>query len=223
MKALQSHKALSVGLFVILSSLVISWAAPVTVFQDTFVVDPASNGWTETVSSGNGLIALNANGAIFNNRGTPTVLSISRNIATSSYENITLSFAVSQRNEPYEIAGLDQDFFQVFVDGAKVFENIGVFTGVDGTAVAGNGGGAVNPVSTGAILLPLSAANNPALNVEVRVQSTDAREDHFLSSFTLSGDLIAAVPEPSSLFLLGALTMGLFHWQTRRREHLRYL
>ena len=201
-------------------------AAPVTLFEDSFDLDPAANGWTESANSfigGPATISSNGTGAaIFDAEGLFSEMAITQVISTLGYENITIEVEAFQANTGYETVGFNSDVFSISVGGSNVFQSTGVFTGVNGSAVVGPGN--VDPLtSTGTIVLPASANNQANLLLGISAETTQLEEDFFVSSIRVAGELIAAVPEVSSAVLLGSLSLGFFFWQSRRRIQRRLI
>ena len=148
-------------------------------------------------------------------------MSITQAISTLGYENITIEVEAFQAATSYQTFGFSSDVFAISVGGSNVFRSTGVFTGMDGSAVAG--AGTTTPTSTGTIVLPASADNQANLVLGILAESTLEAEDFFVSSVRVAGELIASVPEASSAFLLGSLALGFFVWQSRRRIHRRLI
>lgn len=203
-------------------------AAPVTIFEDTFDLDPGSppRVWTETTSVlfPTGLvleISSTGSAAFFDAKDFGFTMSINQAISTLGYENIMIEVEAFQSNTEYETVGPDSDVFSILVGGANVFQSKGIFTGVDGTAFVG--AGTLAPQSTGTIILPAFADNRANFMLGISAGSTCEAEDFFISSVRVAGDLIAAVPEASSAFLLGSIALGFFFWQSRRRLHRRLI
>jgi len=197
-------------------------AAPVTLFEDTFDLDPGSTVWTEN-SSGDtvGTITPSLGAAFFDVNGGTSGLSITHAISTLGYENITIEVVAYQAETSYEGSGAFGDYFTVNVGGSTAFESVGVFNGVNGNDESGLGN--TVPTSTGVIVLPATAANQANLGIEIATLSTAIPEDYFISNVRVAGELIAAVPEASSAFLLGSVALGFFFWQSRRRIHRRLI
>lgn len=215
-----------------LGTAALASAAPVTIFEDTFDLDPASNGWTETAVGNNpanpapfirptvpGTVAFDDDSdgtAYFNARAQGATLSIDRVISTSGYTNITVELIAFQRdNGTFEAA----DFISISAGGSTVFQSNAVFMSDPVT----NGLGNSTPTSSGVIVLPASAADQATLAINVTTSTSAGSEDYFVSNFRVTGELIAAVPEASSAFLFGICGFGFLLRQSRCRRSLRLI
>ena len=144
-------------------------------------------------------------------------------ISTLGYENITIEVEAFQADTDYEISGLgfDLNVSSITVRVAIEFQSAGVFTGVNGPAVVG--AGTLVPQSTVTLVLPAFADKRTNFMLGISAGSTSEAEHFFISSVRVAGDLIAAVPEASSAFVLGSIALGFFFWQSRRRLHRRLI
>ncbi|MCA9050309.1 MAG: PEP-CTERM sorting domain-containing protein [Planctomycetaceae bacterium] len=175
------------------------------IYSDNFTVDPAANGWTESVTgAGSGVIVSNGTSAIFDH--TITVpgqvdYSIVQTFSTVGFADILLDFTAHQSSTSYE----DSDFLAIDADYGFGFvtllQNFEVWMGQDGTVNGLGTDGNTTPTSIATVTLDPAANNNGSLQIRIRGRNDNSAEDYFLDAFTLSGTA-ASVPEPSSFVLL---------------------
>ncbi len=207
-----------VSLIALFSVTLPLWAAPVTIFEDPFDAAPNANGWTETPDS-----RVTHDGTDVRLRSTTaatTLTQITRTINTAAFTDLTLTLDAFQG--PGLWVGAD-DSLRIIADGVTVFSDGGVFLGSDGDTSTGLLLAPSPPQSTGAIAIPTPGDGTLDLTIEGQISGATflTPKDYFLSHFTLSGELIAAVPEMSSFFLLLGFVIGFTHWQTRFRRRFR--
>ena len=190
-------------------------AFAVSLFQDDFSLDPASNGWTENfvVDFLDGINPLNpphaghGNEVIMEknhflpnpNTQEKRFFSINRIISTVGFENIQISLTAHQTSDNYEPA----DFLEISVDtnGDGIFESVlkdvEIWDGVEDQSPVDSNvpNGNTSPTSTGFIPLPNTATNNPNLNIKIEASFNSYREDYFLTEVEVSGDVIPLDPD----------------------------
>ena len=176
-------------------------AFAVSLFQDDFSLDPASNGWTEEIIGGAGSdnispIVHHGNEVILDrdSSGSSTrFFSIKQIISTVCFENIKISLTAHQSSSAYEPV----DFLEIRVDtnGDGIFEpvlkDVERWDGVEDQHIIDLGNAAnTSPKSTGFIPLPNTAANNPNLNIKIQAKFNSNTEDYYLTEVEVIGDAI---------------------------------
>lgn len=180
------------------------------IFSDTF--DTFPNGWTTSVTgTGGGTINSNGFGQFFFLEGGGTgsaTFDLTRTVSTVGFESITVNLTAFQvSTSTYE----NSDQLGIFVNTgsgfSEVFRDEEVWNGVDDRAGEGSTGadGNATPTSTGEIALGGDADSNAMLQVRIRGISNVADEVYLLDAFSVSGNSIATVPEPSTFGLIAFL------------------
>lgn len=214
-EALVSSKLL-LPLFFVLAVFTVSAqeAFAEIILEDPFDLDPASIGWTETITkiptisppipnpTATGNISPNNAGQVVLEKtalaGTLD-LSITKTIPTTGFENIALELTAFQSLKSYEIV----DFILIEFDAGNGFETLledhQKWLGVDnplGEGVEDIIGNTI-PTSTAPLGLPAQANDNPNLMVRLTVRIDSSNEDTFFENFVLSGDTIVMPPKDS--------------------------
>ena len=188
-------------------------------FEDNFDVDPASNGWTESIIAAQGVSAdiISIPGAakfdITSFTNDKTTFSISREIPTSGFENVKLELIARQS---LGVAFEPLDFLAIDIDSGSGFETIlkdvEVWNG-ENDLVGEPGGG--NQVFTSTGLLDIQASTNvpPSIIVKITAEFESHLEDYELDKITITGDPIEEIqivggeiiPIESTLLLLSGI------------------
>jgi len=212
-EALVSSKLL-LPLFFVLAVFTVSAqeAFAEIIFPEPFDSDPASIGWTETITQISTPLVPNptATGNISPNNAGQVVLektalagtldlSITKTIPTTGFENIALELTAFQTNVGYE----NLDFILIEFDAGNGFvtllEDSQKWLGVDNPLGEGveHIFGNIIPTSTAPLGLPAEANDNPNLKVRLTVRIDSSVEDTFFDNFVLSGDTIVISPTDS--------------------------
>lgn len=204
----QASSKLLLALFFVLTVLTVSAqeASATIIFEDPFDLDPASIGWTETITkiptisppipnptaTGN-ISPNNAGQVVLEKTGLVGTLDlfITRTIPTTGFENIALELTAYQSSPAYQ----DADFIRIEFDTGNGFEILlddhNKWFGVnDPTGEGGSNLGNTVPTSTGSLGLPLGANDNPNLQVRLTARIDAANADIFFDNFVLSGNAI---------------------------------
>jgi hypothetical protein len=193
-------------------------AFALTLFQDDFSIDPASNGWTEEIIGGAGsdnispIVVPNIPPHTNPDHGTEVFFekdssgattrffNIKQIISTVCFENIKIRLSAHQLTGSYEPA----DFLEISVDtnGDGTFESVlkdvDVWDAVDDPDDDSPNRGTTSPLRTDFIPLPNAATNNPNLNIKIEAsfnsRSTNpALEGYFLTDVEVTGDAIQGI------------------------------
>ncbi|MEM7145408.1 MAG: PEP-CTERM sorting domain-containing protein [Verrucomicrobiota bacterium] len=194
-------------------------ALGIVLFSDPFNLNPDSNGWVESFNPASGptgdFVATGTSVRVDMISGNETFfLSITRTVDTTGFNRVTVELAANQSSAPYE----STDYLAIEFDPTgsdsftAILEDREVWNGVNDLVGEGTPGtdGNTTITSTGSILLPSSANNNPDLQLRITARISSGNEDMFLDQFTVS-----AVPEPSRTMLI--LFGGASMIATRRR------
>lgn len=205
MEARSSWYSIFVIIFVSLT-ITVQHANADVIFEDTFDDDPIipDNRWIgnfvqvdvgNIVSTAQGSISANGLGqAVLEKTGGAGSIEISltKNISTQGFENISLDFTAFQSPVNYE----DVDYISIEFDTGNGFQTLlkdhEVWNGQndldgDGTPIAD---GNTNPTSTGMLVLPPAANDNSNLNIRLTLFIDTVNEDTFFDHFVLNGDQI---------------------------------
>ncbi len=169
----------------------------VTIFSDDFTVDPAGNGWTETLtpaSDATGNIALHSSltEAILEKTGGSfaILLETDRVIDTTGFTDIKLNFTARQDAiggvyEPFDFIKIEIDTgtgFRTLLEDRQQWNGTNDLVG-EGTPFIIGG----TEASTGFLSLPLEADNNANLGIRLSTNPDDTTKDSFWTEFELIG------------------------------------
>lgn len=194
------------------------------VFTDDFSSDPMTNGWAESISAvdtATGIIDSDGSSAVLRKTGGSDrlTLTISRTVSSVGFEDLLVDFTAFQSLTGYE----SDDFIRIEYNSGSGFVTLlqdnEVWTGSDNLAGDGTTGddGNITPTSISTIALGADADENASLQFRLTADLNATNEDVFFDSFTISGTA-TAVPEPSSLAVLGILGLGIARTNMRTRR-----
>ena len=209
-------RKVGIGSFIVIFFWVISgtvqFAYAENIFDDTFTMDPALNGWTEDQmripvfpfpATATGDIVSNEEDAVlFKIEGIGRLeLSITREIDTTGFENISFNLAAFQTQFSYEVPDLIRIQYDVGEGFVTLLEDHQVWNGehdLDGDGAEHLLGNTVS-TSTGDLVLPSIADDNPSLKIRLSAVM-DAAETNtvFFDNFQVNGEPL--VIEPKNAF-----------------------
>lgn len=171
-----------------------------TVFQDTFDLDPESNGWIENIvqvpvngfpATATGEISANGEGQVVlkkTGKVSALELSITKSIDTTGFEDITFALVAKQSMGNYE----QEDYIRIEYDSGDGFvtllEDHEVWMGPGGPIDDGN----TVFTSSGDLSLDENASDNANLVVRLTVFVDEINEDVFFDDFIVKGESVSS-------------------------------
>jgi len=211
-------RKVGIGSFIVIFFWVISgtvqFAYAENIFVDTFTIDPALNGWTEDsiqipvppfpATATGDIVSNDEDAVLFKIDGIGRLeLSITREIDTTGFENISFNLVAFQTQFSYQVP----DFIRIQYDVGEGFvtllEDHQVWNGehdLDGDEPLHLGN--TFSTSTGDLTLPSIADDNPSLKIRLSaVMDASETNDVFFDNFDVKGDPLIII-EKSACDLL---------------------
>jgi len=202
-----------IGSFIVIFFWIVSGTAQFAyaenIFVDSFSIDPALNGWTEDyIQIPVPPFPSTATGDIRNEDGMDAVLlkidgigrlelSITREIDTTGFENISFNLEAFQTQFSYEVEDLIRIQYDVGEGFVTLLEDHQVWNGehdLDGDGAENLLGNTVS-TSTEDLVLPNIAYDNPSLKIRLSAVMDTVTNTVFFDNFQVNGEPLVIEPK----------------------------